>query len=100
MQPKKKNGMPGHSLGYPMYHAVTGNLPVLSTQLHRPVEAAAVSSADAKVTDFQYVTGNLPVLSKELVIKKAFDDLAPGWVQLYDPFTTKVCIALHCICAS
>jgi len=69
--------LPGERLGYPMYHAVTGNLPVLSHALH---------DATSVATEWQHVSGNLPVLSRELRRTADEDDL-PGWVQLVDPLT-------------
>jgi hypothetical protein len=75
--------LPGERLGVPLYHALTGNLPVLTARLHRPRDASA-----ATVSDYELWTGNLPVVSSELM-RSTEDDLCPGWVQLVDPITLK-----------
>ena len=74
-------------LGFPSYHALTGNLPVLpsSSALHKPVAGDLQSEARSQ---FRHVTGNLPVLSTELQ-KREETDLFPGWICLGDPVTGK-----------
>ncbi len=67
--------MPGYSLGYPMYHALTGNLPVVSTDLHRP-DATAVQTAPAAGAPSAPAGGG------------GGDALQPGWVELVDPITS------------
>ncbi len=64
----KADYMPGQALGFPMYHALTGNLPVLTKELHTPAEGgvAAATGPDGE------------------------GDLQPGWVPLLDPATHKV----------
>lgn len=59
---KKDTAMPGYSLGYPMYHAMTGNLPVISKELHKSSE---VGSEPAPLGE----------------------DLQPGWAELVDPIS-------------
>lgn len=73
-------------LGYPMYHAMTGNLPVLTPAFHHPPGMAA----DAAVgpSDYEYFSGNLPVISTEFIVTNE-DEMQPGWVQLIDPITKK-----------
>jgi hypothetical protein len=56
--------MNGGSLGLPMFHAVTGNLPVASEELHNPDPDTTLTSGHLK---------NLP----------------PGWVKLLDMSTGK-----------
>jgi hypothetical protein len=75
--------LPGERLGFPLYHAITGNLPVLSTKFHRPRDAAP-----AAVSEYELWTGNLPVLSRDLA-RSAEEDLCPGWVPLIDPITLR-----------
>jgi hypothetical protein len=81
-QTKKRREPPlGYALGYPLFHGVTGQLPVLSLDLLPP-------TADLKEEDasdaFKRSTGMLPVLSTDLVVGSAS---VPGWVELIDPIT-------------
>lgn len=73
---------------FPSWHAATGNLPVLSLELHAPVDGSGVGAhASTEPTEWELVTGNLPVLSKELERGVEHSSL---WVELTDPFTLKV----------
>lgn len=87
--PKVKNkgvALPGSKLGFPMYHAVSGNLPVLTSKFHHPADMA--DGATLAPSEYEYMTGNLPVLSTEFM-RAVEDDLMPGWVQLTDPVTKR-----------
>lgn len=85
---QKKDFMPGAELGYPMYHALTGNLPVLSLELHKPETGEIGAEAGPAASTYSYFTGNLPILSKELAGGSSID-LQAGWSQLVDPVTKK-----------
>ena len=74
--------LPGEGLGFPLYHAVTGNLPVLSVKFHTPHHGTGGAGPSA----YAYASGNLPVISRELMAEED-DDLMPGWITLIDPVT-------------
>jgi hypothetical protein len=87
LQVKKRNLMPGEGMGLPMYHALSGNLPVLTHKFHHSPSAQAGVTGGPSA--YQQLSGNLPVLSRELA-KKGADELMPGWVPLIDPQTKAV----------
>ena len=79
--------LPGDGLGYPSYHGISGNMPVITQRFHVPPnDGAAASDSTAATTAYAWWTGNQPVLSRDLLGGTVGDDdLMPGWVQLRDP---------------
>ena len=55
---RKPVDMPGSKLGYPMFHSITGNLPVLTPRFHNPIAGSLmVNGRSTKPTDYEYMTG-------------------------------------------
>lgn len=85
-KPEKVVQLAGEGLGYPVYHAITGNLPVLTPRFHHPPGTS--EDVTGGPSDYALITGNLPVLSREL-LPTIEEELMPGWVELHDPVRGK-----------
>ena len=103
----RARALPGERLGYPAWHGITGNMPVITQRFHVPaadagdgggagpaaaggsVSGAGVAAGGGRMhgtTAFEWWSGNMPVLSRDLLAVPTGDDgLMPGWVRLHDP---------------
>jgi len=85
----------GGALGLPMFHAVTGNLPVIPTSLalHRPDKAAeaefAAVDAEAAGRALEAAAAELGLAEAKRRAAQLPPPLQPGWVALRDPATRR-----------